>query len=93
MPVQKIIAVNVAPHGVNALKAARRTEFTEHDFLNHFCRGLRPAVIFVNTHALAARAVDDLIFAVDVWRSQTADQQRHGERIGVCRGQGVRGHR
>src|SRR5271155_2598508 len=51
-------------------------------------------MIFVNAHAFAAQAVDNLVLAVECGSSQAANEERNGNGIGACRrGHSVAGNR
>jgi len=67
-------------------------QLPKHDFRDHLRGSLRPALILVGPHALAASAVDDLVGVIESWARDTADQQGYGNRIGVGCGRAISGN-
>ena len=67
-------------------------ELAKNDFRDHFRGRLRPALILVGSHALAAGAVNDLVRAIESRAREASDQQRDGNGIGVGRGREVAGN-
>jgi len=85
-PVQEKISVNIAAQHIDAAIMAGGAELTKNDFRYHLCGRLRPALIFVGSHALATGTVNNLARAIESRAREASDQQRDGNRIGVRRG-------
>jgi len=85
-PVQEKVSVNVAAQHIDAAIMAGGAELPKDDFRDHFCGRLRPALIFVGSHAFPAGTVNNLVRAIESGAREASDQQRDGNRIGVRRG-------
>src|SRR5579872_3581440 len=93
MPVQKKISTNIASESVNAVIAAGSAELPQHNFRDHLGGRLGPFLILVGAHAFAARAVDDLVLAIESGCGDAANQQRDRKSVGIGGESGIRGNR
>ena len=90
---QEIISVDVASQHVHSAKMAGSAQLAQQNFLDHVNGRLDPTVILVKPHALAAGAVNDLLFPVDIGSRDPADEQSEGNRVGICGGRHASGNR
>lgn len=81
--VKQIVSTDIAAQRVNATIMAGGAELAEHDLGDHFRGWFGPAMVFVDAHAFAAGAVNDLVFVVESGGGEAANQERDGNGIGV----------
>ena len=75
------IPVDIASQSVDSAILAGCAKLPQQNFRDHFRGRFSPAVILVGSHALAARAINDLVFAVESGAGDAANQQSDGKRI------------
>jgi hypothetical protein len=89
---QKKLSANIAAKHIDAAKMARGAELPKQNLGDHLCWRFRPALIFVEPHALAAGAVNDLVRAIESWTREASDEQGDGNWIGAGRRREIAGN-